>query len=363
MFQIKINGPIIENNDKWFYEWIEYDATCPNDIETALEQASGEDVLISINSGGGSVFAGSEIYELIRSYKGKIKIKVVGCAASAASVIAQAAESEITPTGLFMIHNAKSYANGDYREMDKQSDFLKQVNTAITNAYIEKTGMEQKTLFALMDRETWMTAQEAVENGFIDSISKNSNYTSNLLKSTNAYNGTDYISNEYIRKIKDKLSEKEGLTKNGNLEGPFLIKNNGGKERMKLQELLQENPTAMEEYNMALSNARKEGEEKERERIKGIDAVAKSIPVSMIMEAKYEKMVDAKDLAMQVLLNNQQLGTKYLNDVAQDGEESNAKEVGAVPGEGQKESEEEQEAVNTIARAMKETWNEKNLEV
>lgn len=361
MFLIKINGPIIENNNKWFYEWLEYDATCPKDIEAALDQANGEDVLISINSGGGSVFAGSEIYELIRSYTGKIKIKVVGCAASAASVIAQAAESEIAPTALFMIHNAKSYAEGDYRDMDKQSEFLKQVNTAITNAYIEKTGMKREDLFDLMNQETWMTAQDAVKNGFINSISENNNYESNLLKQTDIYNSANGISNDCIQKIRHKLMEKEGLTKNEFLEAPFSIKNHGGNKNMNLQQLLEENPTAMEEYTLALSNAKKEGEEKERNRMKDIDAIAKTIPDDMVTEAKYKGIMEAKDLAMQLLLKNQELGGKYLKDALEDGEQSNIEDVTTQPEE--RQDDEEEETVNMIAHAMKETWNERNREV
>ena len=100
---IDIKGEIINSNNQWIYDWLGMEATSPKKISDALRDAGGEDVEIHINSPGGDVFAGSEIYTLLRGYSGKVKIKILGIAASAASVIAQAGESEISPTGMFMI--------------------------------------------------------------------------------------------------------------------------------------------------------------------------------------------------------------------------------------------------------------------
>jgi len=90
---------------------------------------------------GGSIYAGSEIYTELRAYAGKKTIKITGIAASAASVIAQAGNSEISPTGMFMIHNVQTEASGDYRDMDNTSDSLRAANQSIINAYMDKTGM------------------------------------------------------------------------------------------------------------------------------------------------------------------------------------------------------------------------------
>ena len=167
---IDIKGEIINSNNQWIYDWLEMEATSPKKISDALRDAGGEDVEIHINSPGGDVFAGSEIYTLLRSYSGKVKIKILGIAASAASVIAQAGESEISPTGMFMIHNVKTWSSGDYRDMEYTAEALKAANESIINAYMAKTGMTQEELQGLMDRETYMAAAQAVEYGFVDKV-------------------------------------------------------------------------------------------------------------------------------------------------------------------------------------------------
>lgn len=167
---IDIKGEIINSNNQWIYDWLGMEATSPKKISDALRDAGGEDVEIHINSPGGDVFAGSEIYTLLRGYSGKVKIKILGIAASAASVIAQAGESEISPTGMFMIHNVKTWSSGDYRDMEYTAETLRAANESIINAYVAKTGMTQEELQGLMDRETYMAAAQAVEYGFVDKI-------------------------------------------------------------------------------------------------------------------------------------------------------------------------------------------------
>ena len=167
---IDIKGEIINSNNQWIYDWLGMEATSPKKISDALRDAGGEDVEIHINSPGGDVFAGSEIYTLLRAYSGKVKVKILGIAASAASVIAQAGESEISPTGMFMIHNVKTWSSGDYRNMEYTAEALRAANESIINAYVAKTGMTQEELQGLMDRETYMAAAQAVEYGFVDKV-------------------------------------------------------------------------------------------------------------------------------------------------------------------------------------------------
>lgn len=167
---IDIKGEIINSSNQWIYDWLGMEATSPRKISDALRDAGGEDVEIHINSLGGDVFAGSEIYTLLRAYSGKVKVKILGIAASAASVIAQAGESEISPTGMFMIHNVKTWSSGDYRDMEYTVEALRAANESIINAYVAKTGMTQEELQGLMDRETYMAAAQAVEYGFVDKI-------------------------------------------------------------------------------------------------------------------------------------------------------------------------------------------------
>lgn len=169
--KVNIKGPIISNSDAWIYDWFGIEATSPNSVDRALEKANGEDIEVEINSGGGSVFAGSEIYTALKSYKGNVTVKIVGLAASAASVIAMAGKKIImSPTAQMMVHNVSSYAEGDYRNMEHTAEVLKSANNTIANAYRIKTGKTQEELLSLMDSETWMTAEKAKELGFIDEI-------------------------------------------------------------------------------------------------------------------------------------------------------------------------------------------------
>ena len=171
MAKVNIKGPIVSDNDAWIYEWLGIKATCPKIVNDAIDKANGEDLEVIINSGGGSVFAASEIYTALKSYMGNVTVKIVGMAASAASVIAMAGKKVMmTPTGQMMIHNVTTYAEGDYRDMEHTADILKTANDTIANAYRLKSGKTQEELLALMDDETWMDAKKAKELGLIDEI-------------------------------------------------------------------------------------------------------------------------------------------------------------------------------------------------
>lgn len=167
---IDIKGPIITNDDKWIYDWFGVASCCPADIRSQLDDtADDEGVQVIINSSGGDIFAASEIYDMLAESKATIKVVF---AASAASYIACACKSEIVPTGMLMIHNVSSYAAGDYNDMAHESGVLLKASKAVATAYRLKTGMTEDELIGLMDNETWLTADEAVEKGFIDKITE-----------------------------------------------------------------------------------------------------------------------------------------------------------------------------------------------
>lgn len=168
--KLEIRGDIIPNDNKWVYDWLECDGVCPRDVHDAIEKANGEPLEVYINSGGGDVFAGSEMYEALRTYSGEVNIHII-FAASAASVVACARRSDITPAGMVMVHNVSSAARGDYHAMDHSSEVLQKANQAIAAAYTEKTGKPESEVLALMDRETWLTGREAVDVGLVDAVS------------------------------------------------------------------------------------------------------------------------------------------------------------------------------------------------
>ena len=171
MAEINISGDIISNDDKWIYDWLEWDSTCPADVQAALDgKPEGETLNVLVNSGGGSVFAGQEIYSMLRGRE-DVQINIQSIAGSAASVIAMANKSEISPVGMIMIHNVRMYgAAGDYHDMKKNAEILQRMNEALAASYVAKTGRDQDEILKLMDKETWLTANQALELGFVDAI-------------------------------------------------------------------------------------------------------------------------------------------------------------------------------------------------
>lgn len=168
--KISIRGPIVSSNQHRFYQFYGMEATSPRSVADALAKGNGERAEVEINSGGGEIFAASEIYTALRNYAGGVIVRIVGLAASAASIIAMAGESEMTPTGMMMIHNVQTKASGDYRQMEHTAGTLRDANHAIISAYVAKTGRPEAEIAAMMDAETWITAERAVELGLVDRV-------------------------------------------------------------------------------------------------------------------------------------------------------------------------------------------------
>lgn len=128
-------------------------------------------VVVWINSPGGDCIAAAQIYNMLSEYPGHVTVKVDGLAASAASVITMAGdEVQMSPVSMLMIHNPATLAFGDHTEMQKAIELLDAVKESIINAYVRKTGLSRARISHLMDAETWMDANKAVELGFADGI-------------------------------------------------------------------------------------------------------------------------------------------------------------------------------------------------
>ncbi|WP_283746338.1 head maturation protease, ClpP-related [Bacillus cereus] len=169
--KIDVKGPIISNDEAWIYDWFEMDAASPGKISKELTNANGDDLIVSINSPGGYVHEGSEIYTALKNYPGNVEVQIVGLAASAASIIAMAGDKvRISPTAQIMIHNASMLSGGDHRDMSKAAEMLKVTDRTLVNAYVIKSGKSEEELLNMMADETWMGPQQALENNFVDEI-------------------------------------------------------------------------------------------------------------------------------------------------------------------------------------------------
>lgn len=146
------------------------DEVTPAMFREELEAHPG-DIVVYINSPGGDVYAGSQIYTMLMEHKGNVTVKIEGIAASAASVIAMAGtDVQIAPTAYMMIHNAWAIAAGNKNEMRHEADVLEEIDKGIREAYHIKTGLRTSKLAQMMEDETWMSARTALELGFVDSI-------------------------------------------------------------------------------------------------------------------------------------------------------------------------------------------------
>ena len=149
--------------------WFDDDIT-PKMFKDELNAGAG-DIVVWINSPGGDCVAASQIYSMLMDYKGKVTVKIDGVAASAASVIAMAGTTVLmAPTALLMIHNPMTAAFGDTEDMHKAIEMLEEVKESIINAYELKTNLSRAKISHLMDSETWMNANKAIELGFADDV-------------------------------------------------------------------------------------------------------------------------------------------------------------------------------------------------
>ena len=160
---LTLNGTIAEET------WFDDDVT-PKAFRDELFAGEG-DVVIWLNSPGGDCIAASQIYAMLMDYRGNVIVKIDGIAASAASVIAMSGTKVLmAPTALMMVHNPLTVAIGDSEEMQKAIAMLDEVKESIINAYEIKTGQSRAKISHLMDAETWLNANKAIELGFADGI-------------------------------------------------------------------------------------------------------------------------------------------------------------------------------------------------
>jgi ATP-dependent Clp protease, protease subunit len=157
--ELTIYGDIGES---WWWE-----STSATDVDSALKEAGNNDLVIHLNSPGGSAFDGIAIYNRLKSHKGKVKIHVDGWACSAASIIAMAADELIMGAGsMMMIHEASTIVWGSKTLMRKEADMLEKLEDGIIDIYMTRANVEREEIRNMVNEETWFSANETLEIGF-----------------------------------------------------------------------------------------------------------------------------------------------------------------------------------------------------
>ena len=147
------------------------DEVTPKLFKDELNKHKGKDISVWINSPGGDVIAGSQIYTMLKEHNGKVNVKIDGLAASSASFIAMAGDTiQMSPTAMMMIHLPSTFDWGDKKDFQKTIARLEEIENAIINAYELKTKLPREELAKMMEDEMWMNAYRAKELGFIDEV-------------------------------------------------------------------------------------------------------------------------------------------------------------------------------------------------
>lgn len=171
--KIDIRGDIIPTDYKWYYDWFGMESTCTRDVTRVLDSmVAGDEVDVYINSPGGVIDVGSEIYTLLRqkTETNPVNIYITGQACSAASIIACASHCAMSPTALMMVHCVSSGISGNHNDMEHMAEVLRTADRALCTAYTAKTGMTEEEALEMMENETWLTAEQAKEHGLVDEI-------------------------------------------------------------------------------------------------------------------------------------------------------------------------------------------------
>lgn len=206
MAVLRLNGDIVDSDWGEIYDYFGIECITPKKVKVSLDGLAEDDTLhIKLNSGGGQVMAGQEIYALLRG-RDDVDIEIESLAASAASVIAMAAPCKMLPTALLMVHRAWMSSGGNKHDLERDAAALSAVDEALSAAYCEKSGMSKEDALALMDAETWLTAERALELKLVDGISKR---TSEKAAASAGLAVTDDMVAEYKRVMAERKAKKE----------------------------------------------------------------------------------------------------------------------------------------------------------
>jgi len=201
--KIPIKGDVMDSDWGTIMDSVGMTNVNPTSFQKALNSANGEDVELDIASNGGIVESATEIASLIHDYAGKVTTVVQSAAYSAASIIAVSGDVvKMAPTALMMIHRASVQSAGNTNDLSHDAIMLATVDKALAAAYQAKTGKSQEEILNLMNNETWLTAQDAVDQGFADEIQENAKE----LVVTNSL--SPLISAETIEKLKTLKNAK-----------------------------------------------------------------------------------------------------------------------------------------------------------
>ena len=302
------------------------DTISAKEVTEYLADLDVENINVYINSNGGVVETAIAINNALRRHKAKVTVNIDGIAASAATLITCAGDTVRMPkNALFMIHNPLTIAMGDSEEMRKQADVLEKYKNSILETYLQKVNIDKEKLSELMDNETWLSAEEALEYGFIDEIIENADI--------------QVVENKVIS---NNMVFNMAEFKNFNVDKN--IKNNGkGSGKMTIEEIKNKFPDI---YAEIINEGKEIGIKEERTRIQEIEDLGYNHEV--VNKAKFEEPKNARDLALEIVSLMKQENQNKLNSIQDEGKPLNNMPKGNDDGVN-----DEQKAANKILAFFK----------
>lgn len=351
----------IESEESW---WSEDNVTYREFINELNGLGDKKTIKVEINSGGGDVFAANAIYTALLAHKATIEGYVIGLCASAATIVLMACSvRKIAKNALLMVHNPKVTVYGSYGSDDliKLAEVTDKVKKSIQTAYKDRLDKTDEEIDEMMNSETWLVGQEAIDEGFctdlIEEAASISGFINgNALKVNGIVHNfrNDFVETAVPDDVRKKVLEFSNTPQK---TGTFLnIKHKKGNEAMGENENNFENVeqlrAAYPELCRQIENA---AVSQERARLQAIDKIANGIPADMLEKAKYTEPMSAQDLSYTVLMASNAAGQKILNKAIQDLTDSGAADIGAEPGAGTPAGAEDNTAakISGFAAAMK----------
>ena len=310
-------------------------------------------ITIKVNSCGGDLYTGIAIHNALKGLSGTKTVIVEGIAASAASVIACAGdEVQVYPGSMIMIHGVAGllydyYTLADLKKLQKDFDASER---AVAEIYHAKTGIEVEQLRGMMTRETWMVGQEAIENGFANTLLGSDTEPAMTMSSDRKVLLVAGVRHDVgaFKRIPGTIPISNSIhaaPAAGNKNEPTVTGGQTSKEEQKnmtLEEMRAQHPDLVAQIErQAAEAARTDATTQERARIEAIESIEASVGDSkLVHDAKYgDESCTAEQLALKAMQKQAALGTKHLADAAADAKESGATGVSAAPNGGEEGSE------------------------
>lgn len=282
-----------------------------------MQTLRGKNVKIRINSVGGSVFTGQAIYSTMKQHDKKVTVYIDGLAASAASLVAMAGDEVIMPSNaMIMIHNPWTIGMGESKDFRKLADDLDKIRDSILVTYEEKTGMSREELTDLMDEETWLTAAEAKEYGFADTIESSMQVAASIGGGQMTVNGVSFNMDRFkvlpsalVKAAAEKPKQPQPKEEPAGTQSASRTE-----DVMDIEKLKAEHPDL---HKQIMDAGLKKGAEDERARITAINDATLPGQEQLAADAIVSG-TSASDFALAVIKAEKEKSSKYLQNRTED---------------------------------------------